>query len=69
MYPHNSPTVTYINLVRYEGYELTEDYYMGSFFDDCDHDRFDPVGPGEAYIEICGSPTDDRIRFIAEVNI
>jgi len=31
--------VTYVNLVRYEGYALNdEDYKEGSFFDDCDHD-------------------------------
>jgi len=69
VFPLNSPTVTYVNLANYEGTGYSESYHDGSFFDDCDHDWHDPVDPGEAYIEICGSPDLDRIRFIAEVNI
>lgn len=74
MFPHNSPMITYLNLVTYDGYDgdldIYNEYWQNTpFFAPCAIDLFDVPSPGFAELYLCPSPDYDRIRIILQANV
>lgn len=72
VFPHNSPMITYLNLVTYDGWDSSEynGYWQNTpFFESCYIDLFDTPSPGNAELYLCPSPDPDRVRIILQANV